>query len=227
MHGLGLIVQLCLYKYGLFFVGNVKTAHKRFPKTKLKSLLKGRGSHVHMKVKVPGEDFEVYGSAHQDVQPMVLVHTAGTSLPGKARLRRWAKYSQGKILKKVYKLEQPHVHAIYRESFSAVDIFNKIALGPHSVSTAFKSKLWTHRFWASLVAMSETNAYLVHKQRCLSQQTPVRPKDHSDWKEELAWNLIHSVTRDRAKAERPTTRFSNNPAYIGRLGLPHTQLQQT
>ena len=42
--------SVCLYKHGLFFVGNVKTAHKRFPKAKLKEKLQGRGSHVHMKV---------------------------------------------------------------------------------------------------------------------------------------------------------------------------------
>ena len=43
----------CLLTNGLFFVGNVKTGHKRFPKVLLKSKLKGRGSHAHMKVPVP------------------------------------------------------------------------------------------------------------------------------------------------------------------------------
>lgn len=64
---------------------------------------------------------------------MVLVHTSGLSTPGPARLRRWAKYKKGKIIKKKYILEQPHVHSVYRGGFSAVDIFNKMALGPNSI----------------------------------------------------------------------------------------------
>ena len=136
----------------------------------------------------------MYASAHQDVQPMVLVHTAGTSNPGPPRMRKWAKYQKGKILKRNYKLEQPHVHSIYRAGFSSVDIFNKIALGPHSVSKAYKSKRWTHRFFASLLAMCETNAYLVHKQRALLKGKPAKPMAHSDWKEDLAWALVNSVT---------------------------------
>lgn len=45
---------VALLKMGIFFVGNVKTAHKLFPKTLLKSKLKNRGDHVHMKVAIPG-----------------------------------------------------------------------------------------------------------------------------------------------------------------------------
>ena len=94
---------------------------------------------------------------------MCLVHTCGTSLPGAPRERRWAKYKGGQIVKKNYRLEQPNVHALYRESFSGVDIFNKVALGPHSVQKAYKSKDWTHRFWSALVGMCEANAYLMYK----------------------------------------------------------------
>lgn len=58
---------VCLLKHGLYFVGNVKTAHKRFPKQLLKSKLAGRGSRVHMRVRIPGEEGYVFGSGHQDV----------------------------------------------------------------------------------------------------------------------------------------------------------------
>jgi hypothetical protein len=64
---------------------------------------------------------------------MVLVHTTGLSTPGPSRVRRWAKFKKGRIIKRVYTLQQPHVHSIYRGGFSAVDIFNKMALGPNSI----------------------------------------------------------------------------------------------
>lgn len=57
-----------LLKHGCFFVGNVKTAHKHFPKLRLKELVKKRGDHHHMKVTIPGMQnepcSEVYASIH-------------------------------------------------------------------------------------------------------------------------------------------------------------------
>ncbi len=62
---------VALMKHGLFFVGNVKTAHKYFPKTWLKSQVKKRGDTCHVRVTVPGRENEevreVYGSIHRDI----------------------------------------------------------------------------------------------------------------------------------------------------------------
>ena len=128
---------VALIKHGCFMVMNVKTGHKHFPKNKLKGIVKKRGDTHHVKVVVPGMQDErvneVYGSIHMDIQPMVLVHTTGLSTPGPSRIRRWGKYKKGKIVKKKYKLDQPHVHSVYRDGYSAVHIFNKMGLGPYSI----------------------------------------------------------------------------------------------
>ena len=60
---------------------NVKNNHKRFPKKIILDQLATRDDRAHMVVRVEG-GYEVYASGHMDVQPMVLVHTTGTSLEG-------------------------------------------------------------------------------------------------------------------------------------------------
>lgn len=50
--------------------------------------------------------------------------------------------------------------ADYRSRFWGVDRFNKLSLGPDSVSTAVRTLDWRKRMFFSLLAISETNAYL-------------------------------------------------------------------
>jgi hypothetical protein len=71
---------------GLYSIMNVKNNHKRLPKDDIKSKLVKRDDRVHRKVTVQG-GYTVYASGHKDVQPMVLVHTTGTSLDGEKRER--------------------------------------------------------------------------------------------------------------------------------------------
>lgn len=70
-----------------------------------------------------------------DKAPMVLVHTSGSGLPGTPRNRYWRSFDTraGQYRKEKYELQHPDVHSRYRQSFSKVDIFNKMALGPNSL----------------------------------------------------------------------------------------------
>ncbi len=49
-------------------IANVKTAHKHFPKSRLKGIVKKRGDASHMKIIIPGMESdsinEVYASIH-------------------------------------------------------------------------------------------------------------------------------------------------------------------
>lgn len=66
-----------------------------------------------------------------DKQPMCLIHTTGTTLEGEPRYRHFANFDEdkGRVFRETYTLLQPHVHSLYRGMFSAVDRFNKLALG--------------------------------------------------------------------------------------------------
>lgn len=114
---------------------NVKNNHKRFPKKLILEQLKNRDDRFHMNVKVAA-GYDLNASGHMDVQPMVLVHTTGTSLQGTDRQRTyryWNKETHQYSYTK-YTLTQPDVHARYREAFSKIDITNKSAVGHGSLT---------------------------------------------------------------------------------------------
>lgn len=124
-----------LRKLGLFSIMNVKNNHKRFPKKIILDKLATRDDRAHMVVRVEG-GYEVYASGHMDVQPMVLVHTTGTSLEGTQRERsyRFWNHDNNQYQYQKYILTQPDVHARYREAFSKIDITNKSAVGHGSLT---------------------------------------------------------------------------------------------
>jgi hypothetical protein len=89
------------------------------------------------------------------------------------------------VVRRRYELQQPEVHAAYRESFSRVDVFNKLALGPSSIQDSYQTRSWSFKFFLCCVAMAETNAYLAYKWRQRnSEETPMA---HKAWREKLAW----------------------------------------
>jgi hypothetical protein len=126
-----------------------------------------RHDHVHFRKEFYGPDNEpywVYASGHRDVQPMLLCHTAGTSLDAETRDRVWRRQVGGVRRRAVFKLKQPDVHATYRSEFNAVDNFNKLALGPGTAQFAMRTMKWDRRVFFAMIAMAETNAYLAYMQ---------------------------------------------------------------
>lgn len=81
-----------LRQQGIHSIMNVKTAHKGFPKAALQSQAINRGDVAGVKVTVQG--VELRGSIHKDKQPMTLIHTVGTLLPGPPRFRNFIKYDK-------------------------------------------------------------------------------------------------------------------------------------
>ena len=124
-------VAFLLRQRDLFVIMNVKTAHKRFPKDLLKSMVKERGDTHFVSVEVEG--VKIWGGIHMDTQPLCLVFTTGTCHPGERAQRTWRGIVDGKRVTKHYELPQPDVHGKYRALFNRVDLFNKVALGPSSI----------------------------------------------------------------------------------------------
>lgn len=55
------------------------------------------------------------------------------------------------------------MHAIYRSTFNAVDLFNREAFGPMSVQYAVRTKSWYRRYFLALLGMTETNAMFAYR----------------------------------------------------------------
>ena len=65
-------------------------------------------------------------------------------------------------MKVQYTLEQPQMHALYRRYFNAVDLFNKAALQPGTLTDVWKTKKAHRRLFAATWAWIDTNAMLAY-----------------------------------------------------------------
>mmetsp|Transcript_38385 Transcript_38385/g.96484 ORF Transcript_38385/g.96484 Transcript_38385/m.96484 type:complete len:297 (+) Transcript_38385:979-1869(+) len=127
----------------------------------------------------------VYASAWQDTQPMLLVHTCCSDAitPPVERLK--SKYKDGRVHKYRYEVEQRESHATYRQHFNAVDINNKLSVGPHSVATGWGPRSAVLRFWLYTAAVAESNAYL-----CYTSFTNNKDMTRHEWKCAMADALV-------------------------------------
>ena len=181
---------------GTYAIMVVKNRSKGYPKSELKEQCKERGDVVCMELKGlkdprdPSKDVPMYATAHMDKAPLTLVHNCDTINAGVPRVRYFARYSKDvhKVVRARFQLEQPSVAATYRDRFWAVDKFNKIALGPHSVMSAFRTLDWKVRFFATMLAMAETNAYLAYNYK--AKQLGQTELTRHEWKEALGLALL-------------------------------------
>eukprot|EP00873_Tetraselmis_striata_P010892 jgi/Tetstr1/431156/TSEL_020868.t1 len=88
-----------------------------------------------------------------------------------------SKYKDGRVHKYRYEVEQRESHATYRQHFNAVDINNKLSVGPHSVATGSGPRSAVLRFWLYTVAVAESNAYL-----CYTSFTNNKDMTRHEWK---------------------------------------------
>jgi hypothetical protein len=87
-----------------------------------------------LKMKVNGKDINFTGAFHMDKRQMTLLSTAGSSKDAPVVMRcRVYMSDEGDMVRWQGELQQPNVHYIYRSNFSAVDVHNKLAVGPRSV----------------------------------------------------------------------------------------------
>jgi hypothetical protein len=179
----------------IFSITNVKTHTKYFCTKELWADARGdKQCHEHndrayrqLIFRVNGKDITFVGAFHMDRAPMMLLGTAGSSKKAPLVMRRRLYLSDGgDLVRWVGELQQPDIHYIYRSNFNAVDVHNKLAVGPRSVCNVATTSL-PLRLWLSMLACAETNAYLMymHHHKLSSEQY-----SHGDFKADLERELL-------------------------------------
>jgi hypothetical protein len=157
-------------------------------------------------LKVNGMDSTFTGAFHMDRASMTLLGTAGSSQEAPPVMRRRVCMSdEGDLVRWTGKLRKPNIHYIYRSHFNAVDVHNKLAVGPRSVNSVGANHLML-KLWLSMVAIAETNAYLtyVNAKNLISDQY-----SHLDFKADLVHELLQCAQQAGETAEEegaPRTR---------------------
>ena len=137
----------------------------------------------------------LYAGAHRDKATMCLVSTRGKSTPGEPKDRLFCKWEDGQVNVSKFVLQQPHMHALYRNNFNAVDVYNRQALGAGSLCQVLGSKVWWHRVFAGFLSLCETNAYLAY---CAT----VKQVQRQEFQEQLAYELCN-FKEDRCRELHP------------------------
>jgi hypothetical protein len=218
----GMPTAVGMLKRGFFSITNVKLQTKNFCKKELwadaggKPWTRNARAYRQAKLKIAGEEVAFFAAFHMDKQPMTLLGTAGSSEHAPLVMRRRVYMNEfGDMVRWQGELHQPMIHAEYRSSFNAVDVHNKLALGPRSVCSVGASHLLLKIFLA-LVAIAETNAYLTYMD---IKKLTSSEYSHGDFKRDLERGLLERAARvqagqgeDIGQASRAATRSAATSA---------------
>jgi hypothetical protein len=223
---------------GLYSILNVKTHTKNFCKKELRAAARGEHrNHAHNdmayrqipSMQIQGKSTIFTGAFHMDKRPMTLLGTTGSSKEAPPVMRRRLYMTdEGDLVRWTGELQQPFIHYIYRSHFNAVDVHNKLCVGPRSVCSVGGNFLLL-KLWLAMVAIAETNAYLTYaKLKKLSSDQ----YSHPDFKIDLEQELLQrgQQTGQIAKEEEfPRTRSLTEGVATGvgvgkRMQMPPTFL---
>eukprot|EP00873_Tetraselmis_striata_P001836 jgi/Tetstr1/422100/TSEL_012958.t1 len=202
---LGVNFAMCKYQTlsarDMFSVLAVKGGKARYPKEELLEAteevrfstcfrtttfpVKKPGDHAG----VPPLEVPLLAGAWQDKQCMLVVATCTDHEAADEDIRIRSKYEGGKIVKHRYPISQPNCHAFYRHHFNAIDILNKLSVGPNGVSTVWQTREHMKKFFMCTLAVCETNAYNAYRQ--FTNRTDMTT---AEWKHHLAEELIQYGT---------------------------------
>jgi hypothetical protein len=98
----------------------------------------------------------------------------------------------GDLVRWTGELKQPDICYLYRSNFNAVDVHNKLAVGPRRVCIVASSSL-PLKLFLYLTACAETNAYLMYMQH---HKLSSEACNNSDFKLDLERELFQLAQED-------------------------------
>jgi len=162
-------------KRGMHFIGVVKTGHKRFPRRYMLrwsndgTLRRGAHKLLTSTVRVDGVNKRLTAVCWKDKLPKMLIGTRGATIPGTPikRVRFTVRrYRQSrKLVKQKHDLtiHRPKMVEQYFTNFSAIDIHDHLRQGSLCIEESWKTKIWWHRIFASVLAMIFVDSYRMYQ----------------------------------------------------------------
>lgn len=171
-----------LHQRGLFFMGMVKTATKKYPIKEARTRCpQGKGEFVSATTTI--DSVKLTCLAWRDKKIHTFVSTCSTTLPGEpVRKKRYD--DEGNIV--IKEVTRPKMVEEYFEGAPSIDIHNHIRQSGLALERVWNTQRWQHRMFASLFGIIETNAYLAYK---YFKKEP--NLNHTDFTEQLALQLIN------------------------------------
>jgi len=211
---------------GLFFMGMVKTAHKRYPKEYFQTWFHNgmsrtprmeRGEHLALQstIKCYNHVCPVYAIAWADKKIKMVVTNRGTTLPGTPSVRERHRVVEDAISRRTdrYQLEvkRPQAIELYFKYCNVIDYHDHLRQGSLRLEEYWKTKKWWHRVFAVIFGIIVTNSYLAYKYEStggglLGDENIM---DFNTFIEKLAYKLVFNPFLDTAVR----TRLSNEQQF--------------
>lgn len=162
-----------LQKFGMFFMGIVKTAHTQFPLKFLQEKAKtvdvdARGSHVlmssnHMVGGAP-EERTMYALGWFDAVPKFIISNYGVTTPGSLAIRpRQKKVEKDGFYVTEYdtiKIPRPGMVETFFQFFSVIDGHNRLRQGEIEMERNWHTQKYQLRIFATLFSMCVVDSHL-------------------------------------------------------------------
>ena len=170
---------LLLFKYDLESICNIKNIRKGFPRKQLfqDAGIEGvdepdRGITAFWRLHIKpagGTPKLLYAAVHVDNNPMAMLCTTGRTdlVETVTRKRTYRDALTGQVVPWSGQSTMPQAIKWYRSGFNAVDIFNKLAVGPNSCATLV-SQSETHKMFRAFLAMTKTNGFCAYMNKTIS-----------------------------------------------------------
>jgi hypothetical protein len=156
---------VALMKVGVFFIGNVKTAHGKFPKQTLKEEGKGlpRGDTVVYTATVDGVSLNAVGWKCGKVKTVqTFITTCGTSTTANTMAHCDSQDVYGNLLTEHFK--RPVIAELYASAAGSIDWHNRSRQGELALEKRWVTQKWTLRVMTTVIAICVTDAFLLARE---------------------------------------------------------------
>lgn len=216
-----------LLERGLYFMGCVKTASKRYPKEYLNNWGRqedvARGSHKTLKTCLNlanGSQCLVFAVAWKDLTIKNIICTRGlTSLQGNPSVRhrrRVVEMEYGHENDR-YDLEIPRPQALemFYSCFSNIDVHDHYRQGSLAFERTWSTKTWWHRLFMTIFGMICTDAYFAYRLEWSNRNYGDRTGmlTYKEFLHRLAYQLINMEEQEGPNLRR---RGNNNEENVDR-----------
>lgn len=158
------------------------------------------GSSVHIKSD-PTKSPQFIIAGLRDLNPCLVMSTASSMSinPTSEFISRYVKTPAGSTVSRSY--QRPEVFDLYYRNRHSIDDANNLRMGRESIEDGWNTKNWTHRSFAFLLGICETNAYNYY--RFKTEQLQLTAVTHDEFREQLCQELLDNVSeRSKLATER-------------------------
>jgi hypothetical protein len=186
-----------LHIRGLYFMGMVKRASKRYPKKSLEDWYKKgqpRGTFKTLQSNT-NDGSPMYAMCWADRTSKTIISNRGTTLPGSDSVRLRSKVvvnSHGEYETRKYKraIPRPHMIEIFFSAFSTINVHDHLRQGSLEIENEWLTKKWELRVFDRIFGMVLTDAYLAYRYEKVVGIPGSKVLSFNEFLERIAYQLI-------------------------------------